>query len=612
MKEFFRETWPRLLALISFAGILIGGILALSGHPEAADKAWAATITVMLVPLAVQIVQAFRRGAIGVDTVAFLSMTGSLLVGEYLAGAIVSFMYSGGDALDAYAAGKARHSLAALLRRAPQTARLRQDGEWTSVPVSKIMPGDRLLVRTGDLVPVDGILLGEAIVNESLMTGESLPVTHSQGELVRSGTTNAGSPFEIKAEKSAEKSSYAALVRLVENAEKERAPFVRMADRYSLWFLLATVLLSGGAWLWSGDPVRAVAVLVVATPCPLILAAPIALIGGIARMTKEGVVVKSGKAIETLGGAKTVLLDKTGTLTTGNPEIEETILFADADKQEALRLAASVDQVSSHVLAAALVRAAREAGISLQDPENTIEAPGQGIAADISGKRVLVGSRIYMKNQGVNLDQLDFADRRNQGKAAVFVAREGEVVAALLMTDRLRSDAAAMVSSLHEVGLEKVAMVTGDHKTVAEEIARKVGLDQVYSEHTPEQKLDVVRAMRSSEDLRPVVMVGDGVNDAPALAMADVGIAMGAAGSTISAETADCVITVDRVDRVAKAIKLGRRTLRIAKESVLVGIGLSVSAMFVASLGYLPPVAGALLQEVIDVAVIVNALRVLR
>ncbi|MCD6727864.1 MAG: heavy metal translocating P-type ATPase [Solirubrobacteraceae bacterium] len=616
MSERLADHAPRLLALTCLVGIVTGAILAFAGAPDAARIAWGATVAIMLVPLTVEVARALLHGDVGVDVIALLAMASALAIGEVLAGAIVALMLSGGNALESAAARRARRDLTTLLERAPRTAQRRTDDGWQEVPADSIVPGDIVLVRAGDVVAVDGTIReGEAVVDESAMTGESLPVTVGRAEPVRSGTTNAGEAFEIVATRSAAESSYAALVRLVAQAEEERAPFVRLADRYAVYFLAVTVAFAAGAWIASGDAVRAVAVLVVATPCPLILAAPIALIGGLSRAARAGVIIKGGTAIERLGEARTVLLDKTGTLTLGQPRVQEIIASDSLAPDELLRLAASVDQLSAHVLAAALVREARERRLAIEPPREVVEEPGEGIEGIVDGRRVTIGSSAWLESRGYDahdearrLDGLENAE----GLARVMVGVDGHLAGAIVMADHLREDAPRMVAALREAGVVHVAMVTGDRAPVAEEIAQRVGLDQVYAERSPQGKLEVVRAMRAQPDLRPVVMVGDGVNDAPALAMADVGIAMGAAGSTISAETADCVITVDHVDRVATAIRVGRRTLRIARESVLWGIGLSVVAMIFAAFGYLPPVAGALLQEVIDVAVILNALRVLR
>jgi heavy metal translocating P-type ATPase len=440
-------------------------------------------------------------------------------------------------------------------------------------------------------------------------------VTVKQGMSVLSGSANAGTPFEVRADRPAVESAYAALVRLVEQAQAQRAPFVRMADRYAGVFLPVALLVAGAAWAASGDAVRALAVVVVATPCPLILAAPVALVSGLSRAARQGVVVKGAGVIETLGQVRTVLFDKTGTLTVGTSEVREIVTRPGIQSGELLRLAASVDQMSAHVLGEALVRAADGAGLELETPSDVLEEPGQGIAGTLDGRRIAVGSRAFMRAIGVPAEEIASAalmSAGGSGEAHVLVAIDGHPAGVIGMADELRPDAERIVERLRAEGVRHVAMVSGDRRSVADRVGRELGVDRVYAEQSPEQKLEVVRRLRDDRGLRPVMMVGDGVNDAPALALADLGIAMGAAGATVSSETADAVITVDRVDRVADALHVGRRALHIARESVLGGMGLSFAAMEVAAAGYLAPVAGALFQEVIDLAVILNALRALR
>jgi heavy metal translocating P-type ATPase len=432
---------------------------------------------------------------------------------------------------------------------------------------------------------------------------------------VLSGTSNAGAPFDVRAGRPAAESAYAALVRLVSQAETERAPLVRIADRYAGFFLPATLLIAGLAWALSGDAVRGLAVVVVATPCPLILAAPIALVSGLSRAAQAGVIVKGTGAIETLGQVRTVLFDKTGTLTVGTPEVREIVPRDGLGRAEILALAASVDSMSAHVLGAALGEAAHEADLRLDEPREVEEDPGQGIAGTVDGHRVAVGSRDFLVGQGIPRRQLEAASiisGHGSGEARVMVGVDGELAGVIVMADDLRPDAGGIVDRLRAEGVRQVAMVSGDRRSVAERIGRELGVDRVYAEQSPQDKLEVIRRLREDAGQGPVMMVGDGVNDAPALALADVGVAMGAAGATVSSETADAVITVDRIDRVADALHAGRGALRIARQSVVVGMGLSLAAMGVAAFGYLPPLSGALLQEGIDLAVILNALRALR
>ena len=606
----------RLLAAGVLAAIGAGGILHLASEPEAGDAVWAVATAVVLVPLAWSVGKSLLRGDVGVDAIALVAMAAALVLGEYLAGAVVGLMLAGGNALEDYAAGRARRELSSLVARAPRIAHRRRGDLVEEVPVEQLRVGDRVVVRAGEVVPVDGIVASaEAVLDESALTGEPLPVSSRRGAPVRSGSANAGEAFELRATRPASESAYAAIVRLVRQAESQKAPFVRMADRYAAVFLPVTLVAAGLAWGLSGDPVRALAVLVVATPCPLILAAPVAILAGVSRAARAGVIVKGGAAVEQLGEARTVVLDKTGTLTLGLPEIERLVLYDGLDADETLRLAASLDQLSAHSLAEALVHGAQRRGLSLSFPEDVEEGPGQGAEGVVDGRRVAVGSAAWLRARAYDVPDTAVArlDAENgAGSGTVLVGVEGRLAAAVILADHLRPDARGLVDDLRAAGIRQVAMATGDRAAVADEIGREVGVDRVYAEQTPEQKLELVRSLQADEALRPVVMVGDGVNDAPALALADVGIAMGAAGATVASETADAVILVDRVERVADAVRIGRRSLAIARQSVLAGIGLSLVAMVFAALGFIQPVFGALLQEGIDIAVILNALRALR
>ncbi len=607
----------QLLASVALFSIVAGGLLHLLGADAAGDQVWRAAVALLAAELTVEVARTVIVDRhLGVDTIALVAMLGALALDELLAGVVIGLMFSGGAALEAVASRRARRELTRLVERAPHAAHLRVDDSLAEVPVDAVAPGDVVLVRTGEVIPVDGtVVSSEAVVDTSTLSGEPLPVTLRAGMPVTSGTANAGAPFDVCADRPAAESAYAALVRLVEQAQAQRAPLVRMADRYAGIFLPVTLVVAGLAWALSGDPVRALAVVVVATPCPLILAAPIALVSGLSRAARYGVIVKGAGAIETLGEARTVLFDKTGTLTVGTPDVQDVIAVRDHSRAEVLRLAASVDRLSAHILGEALVRAARDAELTLELPADVREEPGQGIAGSVDGRRIAVGSRAFLRSEGYDPDKVAGAalvTGHGSGEVHVLVGIDGTVAGVIVMGDELRSDADRIVERLRAEGVRHVAMVTGDRHSVAARTGRALGVDRVYADQTPEDKLEVVRSLRADPALRPVIMVGDGVNDAPALALADLGIAMGAAGATVSSETADAVITVDRVDRVADAVHTGRRALFIARQSVLAGMGLSIAAMGVAAAGYLPPVAGALFQEVIDLAVILNALRALR
>jgi heavy metal translocating P-type ATPase len=604
----------RALAVVALAALLAGAILWLLGEPGWADAAWGVGAAIVLVPLAVDTARSLLHGDVGVDAIALIAIAGALVLGEQLAAAIVALMMSGGAALEAWAAGRARRELRLLVDRAPRVAHRHLDGRVEQVPVEELRVGDLVAIRAGELVPADGVVEGaDAIVDESALTGEPLPVTMSAGSPVRSGTTNAGNAFEARVTRPAEDSAYAAIVRLVRAAQGDRARFTRLADRYAAYFLPFTLVVAGIAWAAAGDPTRGLAVMVVATPCPLILAAPIAFVGGQSRAAKAGVIVKGSGVLERLGDARAVLLDKTGTVTSGTPEIERVVSFGALDEDETLRLAASLDQLSAHVVAESLVRGATARGLRLVAPTAVEEDPGRGIAGVVDGRRVAVGSDGWLESHGYALD----GDRGpalsrvgDVGRGIVLVGVDGALEGAIVVTDPLRAGAESLAVELGELGVDRVALVSGDRAVVAREVAASTGIEEVYADQSPADKLAVVERVRA-ETAGPVVMVGDGVNDAPALALADVGIAMAGRGATVSSEAADVVITVDRADRIPLSIRVGRRSLRIAKQSVVVGLGLSVGAMFVAAFGYLPPVWGALFQEVIDVAVIFNALRAL-
>jgi heavy metal translocating P-type ATPase len=603
----------RLLVAGALVALVAGGALSLADRATWAEAAWAAGGVIVLASVIPPVFLSLARRRIGVDAIALVAMAAALILGEYLAGAVVALMLAGGNALEELAAGRARRELSALVERVPRFARLRRGSEVTEVAVETVVPGDLLLVGAGEILPVDGTIASDAaVLDEAALTGEPLPVAYVRGGAVRSGTANAGGAFELRTLRPAAESAYSGLVRLVEQAQARNAPFVRLADRYAAVFLPVTLAAAGIAWFLSGDAVRALAVLVVATPCPLILAAPIALLAGVSRAARAGIVVKGGGVIEKLGEARTVLLDKTGTITLGSPELAAIATWNGHSEDELLRVAASLDQVSPHALARALVRAARKRGLDLQVPERAYESPGEGVEGVVDGCRAAVGSARWLSARGYGDGRARRESLAGSGRSVALVGIDGRLAGAVVLADRLREDAKALAAELRAGGVRYVALVTGDASEAAETMGHEAGVDRVYRGLSPDQKLEIVRSIQQRPELRPVVMVGDGVNDAPALAAADVGIAMGAGGATVSSETADAVILVDRVDRVVQALAIGRRSFGIARQSVLVGMGLSFAAMIFAALGFIAPVGGALLQEAIDVGVILNALRALR
>ncbi len=597
-----------ILLVFAVCGLVLGLGFHFSGYSYGARLIWAIATLPVLATLLVEILRSLWRGEFGLDIVAAMSMSAALAFGEMLAASIVALMYTGGAFLESFAEGRARREMHALLSRAPRTTMRYIDDRLEEVAVDTVRPGDRLLIRQGDVIPVDGrIASNRAFVNTSALTGEALPISLAHGADVLSGSVNAGDAFDIVARHEAKDSTYAGIVRLVEEAQASKAPMSRLADQWSVGFLIVTVVIAFAAWWFTGDPIRSVAVLVVATPCPLILAVPVALVAGLSRSAHFGVLVKGAGPLENMARIVTLVLDKTGTLTDGRPQINSIHLQPGFSEDEILRLAASLDQVSKHPMAQALVLAAQERGIDLVLPTDVSELAGDGVAGRVDGRSVIVGGHSFVARQAdAKLIEMPGTEA---GAALVAVAIDGTIAGYIVMADPLRGDVASTLKGLRKDGVRRIVLATGDRAAVARRITKGLGLDAIYCELSPDQK---VLTVLSERKYGPVMMVGDGVNDAPALAAADVGVAMGARGAAASAEAADIVLLVDRIGRLRTGIEIAKRSRRIAVESVVAGIGLSVIAMIAAAFGYLSPVQGALLQEVIDVAVILNALRALK
>ena len=592
------------LLLIVSAALLVVGFLV----PGAREWVWGIGGVLGAVAAAVTVVKGLRAGRGGVDILALLAIVGALATGEFFAAAIVTVMVGSGQYLEERAQARAERELHLLAQRAPRIAR-RVDGEEVhEIDVDLIAPGDTLLLAAGDIVPADGRLTEPGTFDESVLTGESLPVRRQPGEVIRSGVVNAGHPAKMLATAAAEQSTYAGVIRLVTQAQASAAPFVRMADRLAFWFVPLALVVAGFAWWFNGSADAAVAVLVVATPCPLLLAVPIAIIGGVSQCAKRGVVVKGGAALERLAGGQVLLFDKTGTLTAGRPEVVHISLAPGADDADVLRLAASVDQMSPHVLATAVVNAARQRHLETSMPADVEEIHGSGVQATVDGMRIAIGRADWILGP-VEPAWAHRARRRADldGSLIAFVARDDEPVAALLFADRIRPDAPGMVRALRADGVSRIVLVSGDRADLAESIGRIVGVDAVWADQSPADKVAVVREESSRG---PSIMVGDGINDAPALAAAGVGVALAARGATASSEAADVVLTVDRIDRLGEAVRIARGARRTATQAAWIGMGLCFVAMGFAAVGLLPAAAGAVLQEGIDLVAIVWALRV--
>ncbi|MGK0550782.1 heavy metal translocating P-type ATPase [Enterococcus faecalis] len=556
------------------------------------------TGSVIAFTMLIDMIQTLKNGKYGVDILAITAIVATLAVGEYAASLMILIMLTGGDSLEDYAARKANKELRTLLKHTPQKAHQLINGEVVEQTVDAIEVGAQLMVKPGEIVPVDGyVLAGDTTVDESSLTGESRPVSKKNGDPLLSGSVNGDSSIKMVAEKKAADSQYQLIVKLVKESEAKPARFVRMADRYAVPFTLAAYIIAGLAWFFSKDATRFAEVLVVASPCPLILAAPIALVAGMSRSSRNGIIVKTGTTLEKLATAQTVAFDKTGTITKGALSVENVQPQNPITKEELVVLAASVEQESSHILARSIVSYAKNQGYQLKEVTQLEEVTGSGVKAYIDGEEVRVGKQSFVAET--------VADSMNQ--TAIYVARAGRYLGCITFVDTLRSEAQTTMTQLRHMQVQRLLMVTGDHQKIAEAIAEEVGITEVHAECLPQDKIQTLKAIPKEQ--HPVVMVGDGVNDAPSLAAADVGIAMGAHGSTAASETADAVILKDDLEKVSTAIMISRDTMRIARQSVLIGIFICVALMLVASTGIIPALLGAALQEVIDTVSILFALK---
>jgi heavy metal translocating P-type ATPase len=591
-----------LVSLVLAAGLATGALVFAGAEPAARWTATGAAAVVALVQV-VQMVRDARSGRWGLDVLAVLAIASTAVLGDYWASLIVALMMAGGEALEDYAAHRARTQLSALLSRVPRRARrMGSDGEPHEVDVDDLEPGDVVVVTPGEVVPVDAVLLDpEAEFDESSLTGESLPVAHLAGSAILSGSVNGPTAVRMRATARAENSQYQQIVALVEGAAASRGRFVRLADRYALPFTAAALLIAGVAWAVSGDPTRFAEVLVVATPCPLLIAAPVAFVAGMGRAAREGVVIKSGESLERLARPRTVAIDKTGTLTLGRPEVDRVEPFGTASADEILAVAAGAEQGSNHVLANAILEAAAARGLRPADVTDLEEITAHGLRGRWGQTGASVGKADFVAAETAPFD----VGALEPGETAVYVGADGRPLGRIVLRDEVRPDAAAAVAHLRAAGVRSVVMLTGDADATAQHVAQAVGIADVRAGLLPGDKVSIVAALPD----RPVLMVGDGVNDAPVLAAADVGVAMGARGSTAASESADVVILLDDIGRLTTAVATARRTVGIARQSIALGIGLSVIFMLVATTGVLPAIAGALVQEAIDVATIVNGLR---
>jgi heavy metal translocating P-type ATPase len=571
---------------------------------------WSAGLAITGAPVVWHTLRGVAAGRFAADLVAMLAILAALLLGEPLAGLIVVLMQTGGEALERYAEGRASEAVRELEAAAPRIAHRIGDRGPEDVPVDSVAVGDELLVRPGELIPCDAeVTDGTSSVDTSRLTGEPLPVTARPGVRFPSGSLNQDRPLRVRATSRAGESQYARIVELVRTAQASKSPLQRLADRYAVWFTPLTLAVCGAAYAFSGDPVRALAVLVVATPCPLILATPVAIIGGINRAARYGIIFRHGTALEQLGQVTIGIFDKTGTLTIGRPRVSHVLALPGFGEDELLGLAASVEQGSGHLLARTVVEEAVARGIALPEARDVVEAPGQGVSGMVEGREVAVGGWNFAAGRYPEAEPelRELREREDGAELRAFIVVARRPAGIIEYADRLRPEMEGFVPRLHALGLRQVVLLSGDDRVNTGAIARAMGIEEAHGELLPEDKEAHVRRLVKAGE--KVLMVGDGTNDAPALSSATVGIALASGGGGISAEAADAVLLADDPSRVVTAIAISRRTLRLARQSIWAGLGLSGLGMAAASLGWLPPVAGALAQEAIDVAVILNALR---
>lgn len=602
----------RLRPAAILSGILLGLGASAAGASRAADIVWLVTLIGGGAPIVFQTVRGMFHRRFAADIVASLAIVGAALTHEYLAGSVIVLMQTGGETLESFAVRRASKALQALIAKAPRIARLR-DGETTrEVPVETVAVDDRLVVRPGDLVPVDSLVTGgSAGVDESALTGEPLPVTKQPGDELMSGSICLDGALEIRALRLSRNSQFEQIVQLVHQAQSEKAPLARLADRYAVIFTPVTLGLCALAYVMSRQPDIVVAVLVVATPCPLILATPVAIISGINRAAHSGIIVKHGAAIEVIGRIRAAVFDKTGTLTAGRPTVEQVVSLDGLMATDILELSASLEQLSGHPMARAIVDESRRANSTLHMPEGVVESAGHGVSGMVNGHRVDVGSAAFAESRKIGkgdaIGQAQVAGRIPPERSTAFVGVDGRLVGLICFTDPIRPGLPALMSRLGRLGIQKIVMLTGDNHATAAAIGKKSGILDIRADLLPSGKVQAVRELQ--DRYGNVAMIGDGINDAPALASATVGVALGAKGAAVSAEAADIVISTDHLDRVAGAVEIGQHTLKIAHQSIWIGLGVSGIMMGIAAFGGIAPTAGALLQEGLDVAVIVNALR---
>ncbi|MEI9913488.1 MAG: heavy metal translocating P-type ATPase [Candidatus Saccharibacteria bacterium] len=604
IKSVFWFIWHWRLFSLAIVALVAALILYFSGFHTAANITLAVVSLFEVVPLLWGMLADIRSGSYGIDILAATAIVASVLLGQYWAAIIVVIMLTGGESLEDYADHRALSELRSLLDNAPTKAHLIKNKKQVDIKASELKVGDRFIVKPGELVPTDGeIIDGTSTFDESSLTGESVPVSKTNGEKLLSGSINLDGPVTVRATAIAKDSQYQQIVKLVESASASKSPFVRLADRYSIPFTVLAYAIAIAVWVISGHAIRFLEVIIVATPCPLLLAAPIALISGMSRASRYGIIVKTGAALEKLAEAETIAFDKTGTLTSGQLTVDEIKSFGNFKQQDVLSYAASLEQFSNHIIAKAITTKATRGKFKTVKVKGLEEVAGLGLKANFKSQKLIVGRLSLLESESVDIPGKLLTTK--QSSTIVYVGLDEKLVGYITLKDQVRKDSKSTLNTLRKYGIKNFMLVTGDNSRVAQKVANELGIDFVIADAMPADKLRAIEKVKE----RPVIFVGDGVNDAPVLTASDVGIALGARGSTAASESADMVILPDDIGHVASAYSIARRTFKIAQQSIIIGIALSVVLMLIFATGHFKPIYGAVLQEVVDVFVIFNALR---
>jgi heavy metal translocating P-type ATPase len=596
--------------LLPVVGILLGGVEKYFFNlPELALGLWTIALIGAGFPVVWRTLKAARNGNYATDLVASLSIVTAALIGQPLAGLVIVLMQTGGEALEKFAERRASAAVRELENAAPRIAHLITGTHGlVDVSVNELKVGDLFLVRPGEMLACDGVVVsGISEIDASQLTGEAIPVPACEGARVMSGSLNANGVLTIRASALASESQYSRIVELVRQAQATKAPLQRIADRYAVWFTPATIVVCIATLAITGSWTSVLSVLVVATPCPLILATPVALIGGINRAARRKIIVRHGAAIEMLSKATLAVFDKTGTLTIGKPSVRHIVALAGFTERGVLSSAAAVENGSSHLLARVLVEEAERRFGRVSQARGHQESPGEGLIGTLGDIEVAVGSRAFVARHATHpLDSFDAADDGKAGLRA-YVLIGGEPAGIIEYADSLRPELMEFLSTLRRLGVSRTVLLSGDRAANARAVGLETGITEVHGDLLPGDKATMVSRFRAHGEV--VLMVGDGTNDAPALSAADVGVALAGHGGGVTSEAADVVVLVDDLSKVGEALAISKRTMRLARQSIIAGLVLSGIAMIFAAYGLIPPTQGALLQEAIDVAVILNALR---